>query len=130
MSDHRCVICGDPIPPRATPGRPRRYCSGRCRTEAYRIRQAEAFNADLTTPQPRPDAYIRAEMLDVADLLLTGETKASPEDQLARAVIESRSLAASFQRISLELPAELAWRAQTMAAQISSNIKRLFGGTE
>lgn len=129
MSVHVCQVCGESIPARPTPGRPRRYCSGRCRTEAYRIRQSEAFNTDLDTPQPRTDAYLRAELLEVADVLLTGDSKATPEEQLARAVIESRTLAATFQRLSTQLPPGLAWRASSMATQISSTLKKLFGGT-
>lgn len=130
MSPQVCAICGEAIPARATPGRPRRYCSGRCRTEAYRIRQMDAFDSELVGPQPSPAAYLRAELVQVAETIIEAEAKAPAEEQLARAIIEARALAAAFHGLSPQLPPALAWRAGTMAQQITTTLKRLFGGTE
>lgn len=127
MSPYRCANCGDPIPPRATPGRPRRYCSGRCRTEAYRDRLAAEFLAEpITEPQPRPDTLIRAELLEVAAALVEDSEAAPPEDQLTRAVIESRTVASQFRRLEPRLPKGLAWRAGEAGRRIDETLDDLF----
>lgn len=69
-------------------------------------------------------------MIQVADMILTEETKASPEDQLARAIIEARSLEASLQRLAALLPPALSWRAATLANAISTTLKKVIGGIE
>lgn len=122
-----CPVCGDAITPRATPGRPRRYCSGRCRTEAYRTRQA--LELELGEPledQPNVDTVVRAELLDVADALIDDSRSAPPEEQLVRAVIETRNLAHSYRRLAPRLPTGLAWRADQAGARIDAVVDDLF----
>jgi hypothetical protein len=45
-----CPICAAPLPP----GRPRRWCSPRCRQTAYRRRNAPAPTAVAAPPNPMP----------------------------------------------------------------------------
>lgn len=126
MTPSRCTTCGEPIPARATPGRPRRYCSGRCRTEAYRQRQAAAFEAEQIGPQPNPLEYVRAELLAVADTIATNNAAAPVEDQLARAIIETRTLAGSFRRLEPRLPNGLGWRAGEASKRLERVVADLF----
>jgi hypothetical protein len=51
-----CGACGDPVPQR-TEGRPREYCSPRCRVSAYRAAQRaerEALLAATAAPVTKP----------------------------------------------------------------------------
>lgn len=41
----RCVECDVPLPPAPATGRPRRYCSDRCRQAAWRDRAASTTDA-------------------------------------------------------------------------------------
>lgn len=122
-----CPVCGDEITPRATPGRPRLYCSGRCRTEAYRDRRATTL--ELGQPfedQPNVDTRVRAELLIVADALIDETRAAPPDEQLLRAVIETRNLAHFYRRLAPRLAAGLAWRADQAGARIATVVDELF----
>jgi hypothetical protein len=50
------------------------------------------------------------------------------EDQLARAVLEARTLADAFNRLAPHLPPQLAQRARRMAAAMHDAVTTLFGG--
>lgn len=47
MAKRVCVHCGGTLPAGVNSGRTPRYCSGRCRTAAYRARRAEQLPADM-----------------------------------------------------------------------------------
>lgn len=115
------------MPPRPTAGRPKRYCSGACRTAAYRDRQAAEFYAEPTPLlSAAPDTVVRAELLEVADALIEDRASAPPEDQLVRTVIEWRTLSASLRRLEALLPKGLAWRAGEAAKRLDAVLEDLF----
>lgn len=124
---HLCAYCGSSVPPRPTAGRPRRYCSGACRTAAYRDRQAAEFYAEpLPLIAAPPDTTVRAELLEVADALVSADRSAPPEDQLVRAVIEGRTLARALRRLEPLLPKGLAWRAGEAGSRLDETLDELF----
>jgi hypothetical protein len=109
-------------------GRQRRYCSHRCRTEAYRDRQAKHEWIDFEpAPQVVTNQQLRAELEAVFDEVLISETRAAPEDRLARAIIESKTLASTYQELSREVEPNLSWRASRMSETLSAAIQRYFG---
>lgn len=121
-----CVVCGERIQG-ASKGRPRRYCSGRCRTEAWRDRTASTFFEEgMPTPAPAAEPIVRAELLEVADLLITGAASAPPEEQLTRAVIETKTLATQYRRLEPHLPKGLAWRAGEASKRLDEAVEDLF----
>lgn len=73
-----------------------------------------------------PEPVVRAELLEVADAILTGERSAPPEDQLARAVIEGRTLARSLRRLEALLPKGLSWRAGEAGTRLDAMLDELF----
>jgi hypothetical protein len=110
----------------------KRYCSARCRTEAYRDRQALAVEAE-DTPQPPPavvQAQTREVLLEVADAIIADVEAADPADRLARAIVETRVLAKGYSRLAPELPPGLAWRASDMSAVLDRSVDRLFGAPD
>ena len=124
-----CAQCGRALPPRARTGRPRRYCSGACRTEASRDRQAlEVYVEDVEQPPAKlVAAQVREELLEVAEAVLVSELSAPPEDRLARAIVETRVLSTEYGRLAPELPPGLAWRAEDMSTSLDRSVDRLFG---
>lgn len=124
----QCTVCGDPIAPRPTPGRPRLYCSGRCRTEAYRDRQARSIQPASTIPRPpqAPAPVIRAEILQATDALFEAEAAAPPAERLARLIIEARVLAHQASLLEPELAPQLAWRVLMLAERITFALDELF----
>lgn len=53
---------------------------------------------------------------------------AEPQDQLARAVLETGTLAVAYDRLAPQLPPTLRWRAAGMSSSLSAALKRHFGG--
>lgn len=90
------------------------------------MRQALELQGELRTPQPNPEAIVRAELVDVAQALLADAASAPPEDQLARAVIETRILASQYRRLEPELPRGLGWRAAEAGRRIDAVADELF----
>ena len=123
-----CRQCGAKLPPPVTKrGRPRAYCSARCRDEAYRERLGSEIRWDekeFRTPIA-PEVLI-AETLPAVDALLEGVNAAPPPERLARAVIETRVLAHNFRRLEPDLEPALAWRAGEMAETLDSAVEDLF----
>lgn len=74
-----CPICSKPLTP-ATGTRPRVYCSGACRTEAYRRRKAVAFGPSRRV-QPRA--------------IPPRQRKPTVED-LTRLIVDAHALEAAF----------------------------------
>lgn len=127
-----CAQCGRDLPPRARTGRPRRYCSGACRMEASRDRQALAVYAE-DVPQPPVElvqAQTREVLLEVADAIIEGTVSAEPTEQLARAIVETRVLSTQYGRLVPELPPGLAWRAEDMSGVLDRTVDRLFGAPD
>ncbi len=62
MSARTCLVCGAPVVQPKRAGRPRRYCSGKCRTAGHRARcneipassEPDIVTAPPITPERRP----------------------------------------------------------------------------
>lgn len=80
--DAECPACGGPMPAPAKDGRPRLYCSDRCRKSAYRGRQLKAYDwtagglrpASLVMVEPAPARKAPARKVDT-ELELLSETR-------------------------------------------------------
>ena len=100
-----CVACNAPLTPAPT-GRPRLYCSPRCRKAASRARGR--------TWEPAPGAPVDADPLTAA--FLTGRATAAPTDeQLAVVLLELHATAGSLHRLGREARPRLAWRCEKIA---------------
>lgn len=122
MAFGRCRQCGEALPPRGKSGPARVYCSGRCRMEAHRDRLAGSVSGSAAFepagPVPPPaEGLVPPVVLDVP-----------VEDQLARAILEARTLADGFDRLAPLLPPQLGSRASRLAGVIHAGLNRWFGG--
>lgn len=118
-----CEFCGDSLPQAASTGRPRRFCSGRCREGARREREMH----QVWEPLDRPVAVATvADDLAALDALVD-EVNASPDDRLARAVLETRNLSHGFRSVAREVRPQLAVRAQKMATALDAAVDENFG---
>lgn len=128
MRPAACRTCGTPLPVPARAGRPRLYCSARCRYGARhdrdRRREREPRAAVELPPAPEPDrAAIAAEL---ALLVAPAAAPAAPEDQLARALLELRAVGSALERLRHELPPRLAGPAGKLAGTVARGIARSF----
>jgi len=107
-----CAYCGEPITQPRT-GRPRIYCSPRCRVAAFRFRRAfEPFEiAQAEESIPRPPA-------------------AALDEQIARTVLEATAVAGVFLRLGHEARPVLAWRCERAGTEIAATISRHFERTD
>lgn len=121
-----CVVCGESLPPKRRTGPAARYCSGRCRTEAYRTRLAQSIQPGVGSSSPPAGLYVGAELIEAADALLAAAADAPPEDRLARALIEARTLAHQLARLEVELPPNLAWRSAECGRRLVDVVADLF----
>ena len=80
----KCVTCGVPIQQPRT-GRPRRYCSTRCKKADYRQRLTNAKWVKA----------VEGELHVISD---------PPSKQIANAIAEAAVIAASFRRLAIEEP--------------------------
>ena len=110
----RCYHCDAEIPPRQSgrAGRPRRFCSDRCRKAAYRERRQrlalEPFPIDLELPE-LPSSL-------------------PPDELVARTILDARSAAATFARLSQVARRTFAWRCEVVADEIARTLDRHFPG--
>ena len=107
-----CAACNAPLVPAAT-GRPRRYCSPRCRKAASRARTA-AWSAPPTPIEEEP-----------AEAWLVGR-ESDPDAQVTAAVIEALLLAASLRRLSGTARKGLRHRCAGLADVIDEGLRRYF----
>lgn len=122
-----CRQCGTPFEVKPGRGRPRAYCSARCRDEAYRDRLARSVTWDERSA-PVPAERVAAETLPALEALIADSEAAPPQERLARAVIETRVLAHNFRRLEPDLEPGLAWRAGEMAETIDEAVDQIFPG--
>lgn len=127
MTKGNCRQCGAEIQVAGGRGRPRAYCSHRCRDEAYKDRLARSVWED-ERPAPVDASQLLVETLPAMDSMLEQLEKAPPAERLAKAVIESKVLAHNFRRLEPELEPGLAWRAGEMAETIDEAITEIFPG--
>lgn len=126
-SSANCRQCGAAFEVHSGRGRPRAYCSPRCRDDAYRDRLASEIRWDEETRrQPISSADLVRETIPAIDALLDSTDGAPPPERLARAVIETRVLAHNFRRLEPDLEPSLAWRAGEIAERIDVAVDDLF----
>ncbi len=111
---NRCLFCGAELPSRnaSGAGRPRRYCSEAHRKRAYKQRRQRVLE-----PLPGIDATV--EPLPAT----------APTDELITiTVLEAKSAAASFARLSLTARREFAWRCERAGRAIARTLADNFPG--
>ncbi len=113
----RCAVCGAPLPPPAGTGagRPRLYCSHRCRQAASRARR-QAWAPTASAEAPPPEACLVAEA-----------RTASTDEQTAAAVLEAVALAGSLRRLGREARPQLACRCELLADALDAALAEHFG---
>jgi len=108
-----CDWCAAPLPERDLhhAGRPRRWCSNRCRKAAFRARRLEfelarALDYELAPLPPLP----------------------GPDAQIALAIADLRGGAGALARVAPHAQRSLGWRCDAAATQITRCIDDLFPG--
>lgn len=123
-----CSECGKPLPISAGAGRPRRYCSDVCRYRARHARAREHAGEPVIPAEPAPD---RSELVASLTFLVDpAAAPAAPEDQLARALLEVRTVAGSLRRLRTELAPRLAGPAGKLANALERELRRSFPEVE
>ena len=94
-----CLECGSSVQQTAG-GRPRLFCSNRCRQAAHRRRHAadDLFPAGSLEPVGEERGILPA--------------PAPTEDQIACAILEARAVAGAFLRLGREACPQLRWRGE------------------
>lgn len=108
----KCARCGQPLALGPT-GRPRRYCSQTCRQLAYAARK-RALPYLPHVPPPATDENVPH---------LVGS-----DEEVARAILEARSIASAVSRLSHMARPEFAWRLELVAHVLTSALDEYFGG--
>ena len=120
-----CAECGTPFPvsPRPGRGRPRLYCSDRCRWRAAK-RRSRAFPL-----APSPAAAVTRE--DIAEVLASllperDVLPGPPQEELVTAVLELQSVAGRLAALQRKLPSRLGVRAGLLAVRVRDAIRVVF----
>jgi hypothetical protein len=108
---HRCARagCTNVVPPKPRRGPQSSYCCRACKTAAYRDRQAAlewlpvACSHEVRVPSP-----------------------ASADEQVARAVLELRSIGSVFLSLAGSARPELAWRCEQAGVEIAATLHTYF----
>lgn len=103
--------------PRA--GRRRRFCSAACRQAAYRRRHHEILW------EPLDDAFVRP-----AEVTPEPEPASRPDDAVAGAIIEARTLAGMFANLGRRARPQLAWRCTKTGKAIHAALDEYFEGAD
>jgi hypothetical protein len=117
-------MCGHPFQ-RARTGRPRRYCSDRCRKQALRDRQSFTLSGPLAAGRIDDDA-LRADTAAAIAAALADVKPSEPVDRLTTAIGETETLAVEYARLAKVTPRNLAVRADQMATHLREGLDRLF----
>jgi endogenous inhibitor of DNA gyrase (YacG/DUF329 family) len=112
-----CMECGAAVP-QPTTGRPRLYCSKRCRQAAFRRSRSIAKLVPVDHMETIGTAHG------------TLPAPAHPDDQLARAIFEARGIGAAFLRLGREARSQLAWRCERVGEAITEALHAYFEETE
>jgi len=108
-----CLECGGSLRQPRT-GRPKLYCSGRCRQAAHR--------RTLTSAQLAPVGRLESIGSQCGAL----PPSAHPDDQVAAAILEARNLAGAFLRLGREARPQLAWRCEGVGSTLQAALIRYF----
>jgi endogenous inhibitor of DNA gyrase (YacG/DUF329 family) len=108
-----CMECGAAVT-QPTTGRPRMYCSKRCRQAAFR----------------RSGSIAKLVPVDHMETVGTAHgtlpAPAHPDDQVARAIFEARGIGAAFFRLGREARPALAWRCEEVGKAIEEALHAYF----
>ncbi len=122
-----CGECGKALSaPTGTRGRPRKWCSDRCRARARRRRVALPWPPVAPAGYPRDPIVVRRRTIEALVAVMEGEPAAPPIDQLAQGLLELDWLAYRLEALERELPRRLAGRASELGSRVRSARRRLF----
>lgn len=130
-----CAECGGPLPPPGKRGPARRLCSERCKKRAQRRKRAEWATFEPWEPDPsedRIDYHVgvearRRELLETVLAMGRGRMPASPEDRVARGLIELRQLVFTIRRAGVELAPGARGPVEAFAIEVGQAFDRLEG---
>lgn len=112
-----CLECGAPVQQSAA-GRPRLYCSNRCRQAGHRRR---CSLDELSPAAPlEPIGHERG----------TLPPPAPTEDQVACAILEARLVAGAFLRLGREACPQLRWRCEGVGKAVAEALGCYFSELE
>lgn len=122
-----CAECSKPLPIAASTGRPRRYCDDACRYAARRRRDDDRELGVAETVEP-VELNIDRERIAASLALLVAPNRepAAPEDQLARMLLELRTVEGRLRALWPDLPPSLRGRAGRVANSVAGAIARAF----
>ena len=112
-----CLECGSPIQQTAG-GRPRLYCSNRCRQAGHRRRHS----LDELSPA--------ASLEPIGQQRGTLPPPAPTEDQVACAILETRAIAGAFLRLGRGACPQLRWRCEGVGKALAEALSRYFSELE
>lgn len=115
----RCIVCDEEFEPART-GRPRLYCSNRCRLRAQRERRADSVLGVMVGAGGQQDLG----ELSASDFL--GPRAADPDDAVVESIVLARGAAAAFGMSAERARPQLAWRCSKMADHIAAGLQRFF----
>jgi hypothetical protein len=108
--------CDKPVRQQKT-GRPRRFCSDACRKAAYNLRRSEIVWEPM-------DAG-RAE-----SAVTPGPPPARPDEAVASAILEARTIAGAFTHLGSHARPQLAWRCAKAGEAIHAALDDYFEGAD
>lgn len=108
-----CPVCGQRLPPAPRRGRPRVYCSDRCRKKDER-RRSGSYIAVSSALKKEPRA----------------PSTPTTDEQVARALLEARGLAGAFLRLGHEARPAFAWRCELIGLGLHELIDKHFEGAD
>jgi predicted nucleic acid-binding Zn ribbon protein len=118
----KCLVCLEPLPPPppGRRGRPRKYCSNRCRLRAQRERQHSAVLGVMIGGAPLPGAA------ELAPEDLLGPRARDPDEAVVESIVLARGAAAAFGLSAQRARPQLSWRCAKMADHIAAGLDRYF----
>ena len=121
-----CENCGEALPAYARHGRPRRFCSDRCRRAASR-RRAAAGCASWAPASFEPASFEPASFDEfqpaALEAMLVGDA-ASTDEQVLAAVLEAQALAGLFARLARIARPQFSWRCAEIADALRAALER------
>lgn len=126
ISAPTCAECPNPLPKPKGTGRPRRYCSDRCRQKARRRRTALPWPPAPPPNYPSDPRVVRRRTAEALVATLEGDRPAPPEDQLVQGLLEIDWIVYRIASLERDLPRRLAGRAGQLALRIREARVQLF----
>ncbi len=121
-----CAECSASLPTPKERGRPRRYCSARCRQRARRRRSALPWPPIAPAHYPVDPLTVSRRTAEAIVATLEGEQAAPAVDQLAQGLLEIDWIVYRLAALERDLPRRLAGRAAELARRIREARMQLF----